>query len=47
MPNEGTNEEVSTYEDQLDSLNKDTKAVEAELLRSQLSILKEMQDEVD
>lgn len=47
MPNEGTHEDTSMYEDHLDFLNKDTKAVEAELLRSQLGILKDMQDEVD
>lgn len=47
VPGEGTHEDRSMYEDQLDILNKDTKAVEAELLRSQLGILKDMQDEVD
>ena len=36
------------YEDQVENLNNDdAKAVEAELLRGQLGILKDMQDEVD
>lgn len=34
IPNEGTHEDASMYEDHLEFLNKDTKAVEAELLRS-------------